>query len=101
MRFAGRTIRPRAGVAMTLRGLPKQLRAGSRTTLTITVLDQFKRAVTGATVTVSGTGIALRATTDGQGRATIAMTAPNSGQLTVRASDPGHAATTTTIAIVG
>ncbi|HLI31695.1 MAG TPA: carboxypeptidase-like regulatory domain-containing protein [Solirubrobacteraceae bacterium] len=92
MRLGRRRLRGARGVPLSVHGLPSALPHGVRSTLTLSVADQFGRPAAGVTVSVSGGSGAprLQTVSTPTGRVAITLDPPAPGRLTVTLAAPGY-----------
>jgi hypothetical protein len=85
-RFAGDRVKAESGMPLTVRGLPRSLRAGRAKTVTLTITDALGDPVPFALV---GAGSEPAQPADAKGRLRVRLHARRRGSLRVEATAPG------------
>jgi hypothetical protein len=101
MRLRRRKLRGVHGVGLLVRGAPRTIRHGFKSTLALAVTDQFHKPVAGIGLTVSGiagaNGLSTISGPGGKLALTVDPQAP--GTLSLKLSGPGYRAKTITLKV--
>jgi hypothetical protein len=102
MRLGRHRLHGARGVALLVHGVPKAIPHGVRSTLTLSVTDQFGKPATGVRVRVSGIAGASGLTTisGAGGRLSLSVEPRTRGRLSLRLSGPGYRTRTVRVKVV-
>lgn len=87
--FAGKAIVGESGVALRMSGLPRSLKAGRSSKVTVRVRDAYGAPAGDVAVTAKGAGIRVSGRTDPRGRVTLLLKPVSRGNVTFSARAPG------------
>ena len=90
MHFGGTAVRATAGLSLSVRGLPRQVRKGQKVHLLLSVREEFGRPAAAVTLRISGVAGTLLGHSDTVGRIALTLHPGRPGRVALSFSGPGY-----------